>query len=263
MRQDPIARAGRTRSAGAAADPARSAEREFRPGLRRPDLARARSFVVAEARRLAASMVLPAAVDVDDLIRDGMLGLLDAAAQFDAARGVAFETFAARRVRGAMIDGLRRVSAARSFLRRRRRIEAARQALRLELGGEPSTADLARRLGTDAASLRRTIHRINVLEATHPLATADTAAGVDLPPVLKPTPPTPPDRVCEAARRRAAVAALPRRERRVIGRLYWRGDARRAIGLDLGVSVPRVDQIRAQALRRLRAAAGLPVEGAR
>src|SRR5258708_22403353 len=63
-------------------------------------------FVEALARRMAASM--PNSIDIGDLMQDGVLGLIDAAHRFDEARGIKFETFAERRVRGAMIDALRR-----------------------------------------------------------------------------------------------------------------------------------------------------------
>ena len=59
-------------------------------------------FVEALARRMAASM--PNSIDVGDLVQDGVIGLIDAAHRFDEARGIKFETFAERRVRGAMID---------------------------------------------------------------------------------------------------------------------------------------------------------------
>ena len=63
-------------------------------------------FVESLARRLAASM--PHSIDLGDLVQDGVLGLIDAARRFDEDRGIKFETFAERRVRGAMIDALRR-----------------------------------------------------------------------------------------------------------------------------------------------------------
>ena len=209
----------------------------------------ARRLVLSIARRLARELTLPPAVDVEDLVQDGMLGLLDAEARFDEARGIKFETFAERRVRGAMLDGLRGVSAPRGILRARREVAEARRALRAELGRDPGVAELAGRLGTPEAWLRRTLHAVDVLEATHPLAT--TVEGVDLPPALKPPPAPPPDRAVEVAGVRAAVAALPARERTVLVRRF-RGDARRDIAADLGVCESRVDQIRARAIRRVR-----------
>ena len=211
-------------------------------------------FVGAMARRLAASM--PHSIDLGDLVQDGMIGLIDAVQRFDEGRGIKFETFAERRVRGAMIDALRRGAWPRGIRRVRRELEAARQKLRNELGGEPSLADLANHIGTDEAALGRTINRINVIESTSPLATADTVEGVDLPPVLTPSESPTPDKVCEETevnnRVRAAIAALPGRERRIIG-VYYYGDATmKDIGAEIGVNESRVSQLHARAIRKLR-----------
>ncbi len=81
-------------------------------------------FVEALARRVAASM--PNSIDIGDLVQDGVIGLIDAANRFDEARGIKFETFAERRVRGAMIDALRRDAWPRGVRRQRRELEAAR-----------------------------------------------------------------------------------------------------------------------------------------
>ncbi|HWP99382.1 MAG TPA: sigma-70 family RNA polymerase sigma factor, partial [Vicinamibacterales bacterium] len=103
-------------------------------------------FVESLARRVAAS--LPHSIDIGDLVQDGMLGLIDAAHRFDESRGIKFETFAERRVRGAMIDALRREAWPRGIRRVRHELEAAREQLRRELGGEPTLADLAARVGS-------------------------------------------------------------------------------------------------------------------
>ena len=91
--------------------------------------------------------------------------MIDAAHRFDVARGIKFETFAERRVRGAMIDALRKDAWPRGVRRQRRELDAAREALRRELGHEPSMADLAARVGSDEKRLSRTIVRINTIEA--------------------------------------------------------------------------------------------------
>src|SRR6187399_3502618 len=103
------------------------------------------------ARRMASTM--PHSIDLGDLVQDGVLGLMDAAHRYDEARGIKFETFAERRVRGAMIDALRRDAWPRGVRRVRRELEAAREALRRELGAEPTMADLARRVGSDVPRL--------------------------------------------------------------------------------------------------------------
>src|SRR3990170_626369 len=98
-------------------------------------------FVEALARRMAATM--PHSIDLSDLVQDGVIGLIDAAERFDEARGIKFETFAERRIRGAMIDALRKDAWPRGVRRVRRELEAAREKLRVTLGHEPSLADLA------------------------------------------------------------------------------------------------------------------------
>jgi len=215
-------------------------------------------FVEALARRMAASM--PNSIDIGDLVQDGVLGLIDAAHRFDEDRGIKFETFAERRVRGAMIDALRRDAWPRGVRRQRRELDAAREALRRELGHEPSLADLAARVGSDEKRLSRTIVRINTIESTSPLATGEHMDEASLPPALVPSEPDAPDTAYEKSetrdRVRAAIQSLPWRERKVIG-LYYYGEATmKQIGAEIGVNESRVSQLHARAIRRLRDALG-------
>lgn len=210
-------------------------------------------FVEALARRVASSM--PHSIDLCDLVQDGMIGLIDAAHRYDEGRGIKFETFAERRVRGAMIDALRRDAWPRGVRRVRRELEAAREDLRRELGCEPSLSDLAARVGLDEARLGRTIVRINTIESTSPLA-ADRGGETCLPPSLVPSEPPSPDRAYEAverrARVRAAIAGLPWRERKVIGLYYFGEVTMKQIGAEIGVNESRVSQLHARAVQRLR-----------
>src|SRR5512137_1231240 len=213
-------------------------------------------FVEALARRVASSM--PHSIDLGDLVQDGVLGLIDAAHRFDAARGIKFETFAERRVRGAMIDALRREAWPRGVRRQRRELEAARESLRRELGHEPSLADLAARVGSDEKRLGRTILRINTIESTSPLSAGDHLDETSLPAALVPSEPDSPDTAYERTevkeRIRNAMATLPERERRLIG-LYYFGDVTmKQIGTELGVNESRVSQLHARAIQRLRQA---------
>src|SRR5437762_13821327 len=142
-------------------------------------------FVEALARRMAATM--PNSIDVGDLVQDGVLGLIDAVQRFDQDRGIKFETFAERRVRGAMIDALRRDAWPRGVRRQRRELDAAREALRRELGHEPSLADLAARVGSDEKRLSSAIVRINTSQSTSPLATSDYVDETSRPQPLVPS----------------------------------------------------------------------------
>ena len=215
-------------------------------------------FVEALARRMAASM--PHSIDLRDLVQDGVIGLIDAAHRFDEKRGIKFETFAERRVRGAMIDALRRDAWPRGIRRVRRELEAAREKLRHELGSEPSLADLAEHMGSDEARLSRTIVRINTIESTSPLATVDSVDAANLPRVMVPLELPTPDKACErgevARRIREAIKALPWRERKVVG-LYYYGDVTmKQIGSEIGVNESRVSQLHARAVQRLRKTLG-------
>ncbi len=215
-------------------------------------------FVEALARRMAASM--PNSIDIGDLVQDGVLGLIDAAHRFDEGRGIKFETFAERRVRGAMIDALRRDAWPRGVRRQRRELDAAREALRRELGHEPSMADLAARVGSDEKRLSRTIVRINTIEATSPLATGEHFDESSLPTALVPSEPDAPDTAYEKAetreRVRAAIQSLPWRERKVIGLYYYGEVTMKEIGAEIGVNESRVSQLHARAIRRLRESLG-------
>src|SRR5258705_12653828 len=215
-------------------------------------------FVEALARRMAASM--PNSIDIGDLVQDGVLGLIDAAHRFDEDRGIKFEPFAERRVRGAMIDALRRDAWPRGVRRQRRELDAAREALRRELGHEPSLADLAARVGSDEKRLSRTIVRINTIESTSPLATGEHVDENSLPAALVPSEPDSPDTAYEKVetkeRIRAAIQALPWRERKVIGLYYYGEVTMKQIGAAIGVNESRVSQLHARAIRRLRDSLG-------
>jgi RNA polymerase sigma factor for flagellar operon FliA len=218
-------------------------------------------FVESLARRMASTM--PHSIELGDLVQDGVLGLIDAANRFDAARGIKFETFAERRVRGAIIDALRRDAWPRGVRRARREIESAREQLRRELGAEPTMADLARRVGIDVVQLERMIVRINTIESTSPMANVETLDSSTLPAVLVPSEPIAPDRLFEQnqtrGRIRMAMASLPPRERRILA-LYYFGEATmKQIGQQIGVNESRVSQLHARAIQRLRRLLTAPV----
>lgn len=223
-------------------------------GKHHPRVVATLPFVEQLARRVAATM--PHSIDIGDLVQDGVIGLIDAAHRFDEARGIKFETFAERRIRGAMIDALRKDAWPRGVRRQRRELEAAREQLRRELGCEPSLADLAAKLGSDEKRLGRTIVRINAIESTSPMAKAEHHDESTLPTALVPHEPEQPDSAYERMeteeRVHMAIASLPAREQKVIG-LYYYGEATmKQIGAEIGVNESRVSQLHARAIRRLR-----------
>src|SRR3954454_5101143 len=95
-------------------------------------------------------------VELDDLVSAGTLGLIDAFEHFDTSRGLAFSTFAAPRIRGAILDELRRLDRVpRSVRRKTRQIESASNALAISLVRRPGHAELAEGLGIDLETLWR------------------------------------------------------------------------------------------------------------
>src|SRR4029450_5078068 len=214
-------------------------------------------------RRMASTM--PHSIDLGDLVQDGMIGLIDAAQRFDEGRGIKFETFAERRIRGAMIDALRKDAWPRGVRRVRRELEAAREKLRATLGHEPSLADLAEALGSDEkrlgkTSVGKTIVRINTIESTSPFSSAENIDEAQLPAVLVPAEPERPDMQYERdevkGRVRNGIATPPPRAQRVIALYYYNEVTMKDIGAELGVNESRVSQLHARAIRRLRDALG-------
>ena len=105
-------------------------------------------------KRIAHHMMakLPASVQVDDLVQAGMIGLLDAISRYEDSLGAQFETYAAQRIRGAMLDELRRADwLPRSLRKKMRRIEAAVNALEQRLGCSPTEQELAHELNVSLA----------------------------------------------------------------------------------------------------------------
>jgi RNA polymerase sigma factor FliA len=191
---------------------------------------------------------LPPSVEVDDLIQAGMLGLLEAAANYAADRGASFETYAGIRIRGAMIDALRKLDwAPRSVHRKARAVIAVMQDIERRTGRDARDAEIAQAMGVsldeyhaivqDAASCRL---------ASLDDAVASAAAGT-----------ADPFREAADERFRAALSeaieGLPERERLVMS-LYYSDELNlKEIGAVLKVTESRVCQLHGQALMRLKA----------
>lgn len=216
------------------------------------------SLVHHVARKLARSLADDA--DLDELVSAGTMGLMSAAESFDATRGLAFSTFAVPRIRGAILDELRRQDhVPRSVRRKTREMGQAREQLMHSLEREPSSSELADVLGVDLG----TIHRwtADVEGAVHlPLDGHTRAArderitraellGEDAEPVDARL-----AREEEIAVLRDAMLELDDQERTVLALYYFEDLRSREIGELLGVSESRVSQVRNRALAQLRRA---------
>lgn len=199
------------------------------------------------------------AVSLDELFSAGSLGLLQAMEGFDPERGLAFSTFAMRRIRGAILDELRsRDPLSRSDRSQVRRLESAVAELEQRLGRAPSSQEIAGHLGVDHETVARLRQRTAVvgsvsLEGEPGGRTLADRIGDDGDTVIHSE--------LEASERagalRSALDALPARERLILARSYFEERPLRQIANELGVTESRVCQLRAQALARLRKNSGL------
>jgi RNA polymerase sigma factor for flagellar operon FliA len=106
------------------------------------------------ARQLSRSLSLDA--DFDELVSSGTMGLMNALSSFDPGRGLAFSTFAAPRIRGAILDELRRQDhVPRSVRRKTRDLAAARKVLTRKLDRDPVDREVAEHLGIDMTTYWR------------------------------------------------------------------------------------------------------------
>lgn len=215
-------------------------------------------LVSAVAARLAATM--PSTVELGDLISHGMFGLIDALGKFDPAHGAAFPTYAAQRIRGAVVDGLRGEDwVPRSVRTKARAVDQATSGLRATLGRNPTRAEVASHLGVSDTELAATLARmstVHLLPLDEPLG--DDGGGQRVADTLADTLTAGPADVVDAAATRAllndAIAALPERDKLLVTLYYFENLTLAEIGRVLAVTESRVSQLHTSAMRRLRAA---------
>lgn len=209
-------------------------------------------------KRIAYHMMLrmPASVQVDDLIQAGMIGLIEASQKYDASRGASFETYAGIRIRGAIVDEMRRGDwVPRSVHRNARRVARAVAAAEARLGRDPTDAEIAEELEVSLEEYFEMLQDANAsrlfsyeetfgdedsnIDATeHSSAFASPLEGVQREGLKK--------ALAEA------IAQLPERERMVLALYYDQELNLKEIGMVLGVSESRISQIHSQAAARLR-----------
>ena len=191
---------------------------------------------------------LPAGVDQDDLISDGVMGLMGAMESFDLDRGQQFRTFAQPRIRGAIIDGLRAADWVPRLVREQMRdTHAATADLEHRLQRRPGEAEVAAELGITGRELSRRSSQgahaalcaveVHLMEhAISPRATEGVPGGSDdLPEGFL-----------------HAVHGLPERDRVVMALYYWERMSLAEIGQVLEVSESRVSQLMRRATDELR-----------
>jgi RNA polymerase sigma factor for flagellar operon FliA len=210
-------------------------------------------------KRIAYHLVsrMPPNVEVDDLIQAGMIGLLDAAVHYSAAKGANFETYAGIRIRGAMLDEVRKSDwTPRSVHRNMREMADVVRKIENAKGQDATPIDIALGLGVSIEDYHKLVQdaaSCRLFSFDQMGSSDDESSPADR---ARDQQPGPFEYIQSAVFREAlatAVAALPDREKLALS-LYYDNDMNlREIGEVLEVSESRVCQIHGQALVRLRA----------
>jgi RNA polymerase sigma factor FliA len=201
-------------------------------------------------RTIAGRLVrrLPPSVDVNELIQEGFIGLIEAIDRFDPARSVPFKAYAEIRIRGAMVDKLRDIDhVPRSVRRKFAQIQAAKEALRRELGREPSAEEMATRLEMTAEEYDDYVTDAQIWN----IVSINAPVGEDGDQDLQSTIPDEVDGAPELLinfelndRVKDAIGRLPERQRIVVELYYMRGLSLKEIADNLGVTESRACQLR-------------------
>lgn len=201
---------------------------------------------------------LPSNVELNDLINDGILGLIDAIEKYDDARGVKFETYAITRINGSIIDALRSLDwVPRAVRQRARELDRAHHDLEADLGRAPTEEEMAEKLHLSVTELGRQRLRVRATSVLSLEESLPNEKGYEVPlgDTLRDEAQDVGGEVEQREIRNSLVVAvegLPEQERTVIAFYYFEGKTLREISLTLGVSESRVSQIHAQAVIHLR-----------
>lgn len=198
---------------------------------------------------------LPDSVDVDDLIQAGMMGLIEAYKRFESTKGASFETYAGIRIRGSMMDEVRKTDwAPRSVRRNGRAVTNAIKELEAKLGREASDIEVSVHMGISIEEYHEMIHSSMTTQLFSYEEMLDSDSNLDS--AESENDNTPYSLVEEGgfqSELAKEIDNLPEREKLVLSLYYNEELNLKEIGAVLGVSESRVSQIHSQAAMRLRA----------
>lgn len=220
-------------------------------------------LVRSQALRLHAR--LPANVDLDDLMQAGLMGLLDAVRRYSEQVGAQFETYAITRIRGAMLDELRRQDwLSRGTRMKARQVEQAIHDLRQKLGHEPTESELAEELGVSLAEYQKLLEQASGTQVVHlgDLLGKESGAREDPLEILSAEQHslsyalrTPQEKLVTQELRQCLIQAiehLPEREQLLLSLLFEHELNQKEIAAVMEISEGRVSQLRSQAISRIR-----------
>lgn len=196
---------------------------------------------------------IPYGVELDDLVQAGVIGLLQSADRFDPTRGVKFQTYANRRVQGAMLDYLRSLDwKPRSVRNRNRKLEQAFHDAGQRLGTRATEEDVAEEIGISIQELEQWM---DAFSGTQPAVTGEEKSyALTLASLADPSE-SPEEALEKEQMRRVLVEAiehLPKNERLVLSLYYYDQITMQEIGAVMGLRQARISQLHSQAVLRLR-----------
>ncbi len=212
-------------------------------------------------RKLASklSIALPPSLDEEDLVGSGIIGLIEALDRFEPSRGVQFSTYATWRIKGAMIDEIRKTSPApRSFFSQFRQVHQAEEQLRQSLNREPSREEIATRLGWNVNAVEQVWANYNlmtVVSLEKMIMSNDGDDTLRLEGVISAPDLTPEEMLTDKEmieRLAAAIELLPQRERLMLALFYYEELTKKEIAELMKVSAARISQLHARAIEKLR-----------
>jgi RNA polymerase sigma factor for flagellar operon FliA len=201
---------------------------------------------------------LPSSVQLDDLVQAGLIGLMEASRNYDSSKGASFETYAGIRIRGSMIDEVRRGDwAPRSVHRNARKVHEYVLQIERRTGRDANDRDVASAMGVSMEEYHDIIQdtMCSKLFSLDELLNNEDGPETNVPSSIA----SPLERIQRQDMRDAlakAIGELPERERLVLALYYDEELNLKEIGQVLGVSESRVSQIHSQAAVRLRARLG-------
>lgn len=202
---------------------------------------------------------VPSNIDMNDLVGWGLLGLLDAIEKFDHQQDIKFTTYASIRIRGSIIDQIRSLDwAPRSLRSLARRVGSAREKLRQEKGGEPSSEDIATDLNLDPEQVddaMRQLQTAQILSLDDYLPAEDSSESRKID-VTSSAGAQSPGQMAETNERQEhlvqVILQLPDQQQKVLNLYYYEELTLKEIGAVLDVTESRICQIHSAAMKQLR-----------
>ena len=186
-------------------------------------------------------------VELDDLMCEGMIGLLQAAERFDPSRAIEFEHLASVRVQGAMLDSLRRLDPLSQRRRREaRKVRTTEEKLSAALGRPATAEEMARALGLPLDDYHKLAQEV---ATTPPVSLDDMTGEVRSGGANQEETTFDKER---SAQMKAQIEQLPEKQRLVLSLVYYNELSQKEVATVLGVTEARVSQLHKEALERLR-----------